>query len=67
MAWWVILRPLTVVGRISMARTQRGSVMPEGVTRLSHASCDCAGMVKACDLTIRSGSFWPNSGAKFQP
>ena len=23
-----------------MARTQRGSVMPDGVTRLSHASCD---------------------------
>ena len=42
-------------------------VMPEGVTRLSHASCDCAGIVKLCELMTRSGSFWPNRAAKFQP
>ena len=67
MAWCVILRPLTVVGRISTARTQRGSVMPDGVTRLSQASCDTAGMVNSSDLMIRSGSFWPNTAAKFHP
>ena len=30
----------SVSGRISIARTQRGSVMPDGVTRLSQASCE---------------------------
>ena len=56
-----------VSGRISIARTQRGSVMPDGVTRLSHTSCDTLGIVKSYDLMIRSGSFWPNCAAKFQP
>src|SRR6478735_966121 len=60
-------RPFTVIGRISMARTHRGSVMPASVMRLSQASCDTAGMVNGSDLMIRSGSFWPKSGAKFQP
>src|SRR5262245_5677870 len=55
------------MGRISIARTHRGSVMPEGVTRLSHASCDCAGIVKGYDLMIMSGSFCPNMAAKFHP
>ena len=50
-----------------MARTQRGSVMPDGVTRLSQTSCDTLGIVKSYDLMIRSGSFWPNGAAKFQP
>ena len=31
----------------SIARTQRGSVMPVGCTRLSHASCDTAGIVNS--------------------
>jgi len=51
-------------GRISIARTQRGSVTPEGVERLSHASCACAGIVKDGERTIRSGGP-PNSLAKF--
>ena len=57
----MILRPFIVSGRISIARTQRGSVMPDGVMRLSHASCDTAGIVKSYDLMIRSGSFCPNA------
>ncbi len=34
--------------------------MPASVMRLSHASCDTAGIVNGSDFTIRSGSFWPN-------
>ena len=41
--------------------------MPDSVTRLSQASCARAGIVKGSDRTIRSGSFWPKSAAKFQP
>src|SRR6185295_1486018 len=66
-AWCVILRPLIVSGRISIARTQRGSVIPDGVMRLSQTSCETAGIVKSYDLMMRSGSFWPNCAAKFQP
>src|SRR5205823_9510752 len=64
-AWWTILRPLFVAGRISIARTQRGSVTPDGVERLSHASCACAGIVNDGDRTMRSGGP-PNCFAKFQ-
>ena len=38
MAWCVILRPLTVPGRISMARTQRGSVRPDSTTGFHQVS-----------------------------
>ena len=64
------MRDLAALDRrrpISIARTQRGSVRPDGVTRLSQASCDSAGIVNGCDLMIMSGSFCPNSAAKFQP
>src|SRR5262245_60331880 len=47
-----------------MARTQRGSVTPDGVARLSHASCACAGIVNDGDFTTRSGGP-PNTFAKF--
>jgi hypothetical protein len=60
-------RPLTEIGRISIARTHFGSVMPASVIRLSHASCETAGIVNGSDFTIRSGSFWPKRWAKFQP
>ncbi|OLE79114.1 MAG: hypothetical protein AUF76_17540 [Acidobacteria bacterium 13_1_20CM_2_65_9] len=63
----MILRPFIVSGRISIARTHRGSVIPDGVTRLSQMSCETAGIVKSYDLMIRSGSFCPNAAAKFQP
>ena len=33
------------------------SVMPDGVTRLSHASWETAGIVNGYDLMMRSGSF----------
>ncbi len=67
MAWWVILRPLRWLGRISIARTQRGSVIPDSVTRSSQASWAWAGIVNECELTTRSGSAWPKIFAKFQP
>src|SRR5204862_7527409 len=54
-AWCVILRPLTVDGRISMPRTQRGSVRPVGTVGLHHTSCATAGIVYGGDLMIRSG------------
>jgi len=44
-AWWVILRPAGVDGRISTARTQRGSVRGICVSGLNHTSCPWAGMV----------------------
>ena len=65
MAWWTILRPFRLPGRISMARTQRGSSRSIGVTRLSHASCDTAGIVNESDFTTRSGSL-PSTFEKFQ-
>src|SRR5262245_28776434 len=46
-----------------MARTQRGSVTPDGVDRLSHASCECAGIVNCGDETTRSGA--PKRPARF--
>ncbi len=50
-------RPFFVAGRISIARTQRGSVTPVSTIGLYHASCACAGMCHAGDLMTRSG--WP--------
>src|SRR5262249_51798982 len=52
-----------VAGRISIARTQGGSVTPDGVERLSHAFA-WAGIVNDGERTIRSGGP-PNSFAKF--
>src|SRR2546422_1679242 len=62
--WCVTLRPFTVAGWISMARTQRGSVTPVGTTGLYHASSATAGTVQSGDLMTRSGGP-PNTSAKF--
>ena len=50
-----------------MARTQRGSVRCVSTTGFHHASLAPAFCVHGSDLTIRSGSVWPNCFAKFQP
>ncbi len=63
MAWWVILRPFTVEGRISMARTQRASVSPVGTTGFHHASFWPAFCVHGADRMTRSGSLWPKCAA----
>ena len=45
MAWCVIRRPSVEPGRISMARTQRGSVSPVSATGFHQASFASAGIV----------------------
>src|SRR5215207_9840932 len=60
-------RPLTLLGRISSARTQRGSVTPVSTTGFHHASLAPAFCVHGIDLITRSGSVLPNILAKFQP
>jgi hypothetical protein len=57
-------RPLTVSGRISIARTHRGSVMPVSTTALHHLSCACGSTVNFGDLMVRSGAPL-NRSAKF--
>src|SRR6516162_129809 len=52
-------------GRISIARTQRGSVRPVGTDGRHHASCATAGIVYSGDLMIRSGG--PYLAASVQP
>ena len=44
-AWWVMRRPATVDGRISMARIHRSSVRPVGTSGFHQASWATAGMV----------------------
>src|SRR4029434_775082 len=60
-------RPLTVLGRISRARTQRGSVKLVSTTGFHHASLAPAFCVHGMDLMTMSGSVWPYILAKFQP
>src|SRR5215218_1135848 len=60
-------RPFTVLGRISRARTQRGSVMFVSTTGFHHASFCPAFCVQGIDLITMSGSCWPYIFAKFQP
>src|SRR5215475_13799245 len=56
-------RPLIVAGRISIARTQRGSVRPVATDGRHHASCAWAGIVYSGALITRSGC--PYLDAKF--
>src|SRR5262245_23148429 len=60
-------RPLTVLGRISRARTQRGSVRLVSTTGFHHASFAPAFCVHGMDLITMSGSVCPHIFAKFQP
>src|SRR5829696_7517357 len=60
-------RPFTVLGRISRARTQRGSVRLVSTWGFHHASLAPAFCVHGIDLMIMSGSFCPYIFAKFQP
>src|SRR5829696_3393202 len=60
-------RPLTVLGRISRARTHRGSVRLVSTTGFHHASLAPAFCVHGIDLMIMSGSLLPNVLSKFQP
>src|SRR5436190_19038051 len=50
-----------VDGRISMPRTQRGSLRPVGTVGLHQTSCPTAGIVYGGDLMIKSGG--PNFAA----
>src|SRR5207247_3596846 len=62
-AWLVTLRPFTLAGRISIARTHRGSVSPVSTTGLYHWSSATVGTVQSGDLMIKSGG--PYRLAKF--
>src|SRR4029079_6924028 len=55
-AWCVILRASLPTGRISIARTQRGSDRLVGTLGRHHASCATGGIVYSGDFTTRSGS-----------
>ena len=59
LAWWVILRPLIVLGRTSTARTQRGSVRPLSTIGRHQVSLAPAFWVHGTERMIRSGSRWP--------
>ncbi len=61
----MILRPARVAGRISTARTQRGSVTGIGVSGLNQTSWPLAGMVYGSDLRMKSGL--PNCFSSCQP
>ena len=54
-AWCVILRPWTVPGRTSIARTQRGSVIPESTTGFHQVSLAPPFCVQVEERTTRSG------------
>ena len=56
-----------VAGRISIARTQRGSVRPVCDDRRHHVSCAPGLLRPRRGLDDEIGLFWPNWSAKFQP